>query len=75
MEHHPINVERRESGLTYTNVVLLRGCGKRLDVEPFDSRYQLNSFMIAPTAIIRGIGGFVLTVALIRGIEFLYQGF
>ncbi|MEM7659794.1 MAG: hypothetical protein AAF399_27015 [Bacteroidota bacterium] len=25
--------------------------------------------------IIRGIGGFVLTVALIRGIEFLYQGF
>lgn len=56
LRNHPINIERKEKGLTYTNVVLLRGCGKRFACPTFEEMHGLKPFMIAPTAIIKGIG-------------------
>lgn len=56
LNKHPINVERKEKGLPYTNMVTLRGCGQRLKVESFQDKFGLRPFMIAPTAIIRGVG-------------------
>jgi 2,3-diphosphopglycerate-independent phosphoglycerate mutase len=53
---HPINKARKEQGLTYTNMVTLRGAGKRIDAQPFVEKHGLKPFMIAPTAIIRGVG-------------------
>lgn len=53
---HPLIIDRREQGLTYTNIVLLRGCGKRFKVPSFEQMHGLKSFMIAPTAIIKGVG-------------------
>ena len=42
--------------MPYTNFITLRGCGQRLEVESFEQKHGLRSFMIAPTAIIRGVG-------------------
>ena len=53
---HPINVDRRAKGLTYANMVTLRGAGKKLDIPTFESLHELKPFVIAPTAIIRGVG-------------------
>ncbi|KAL6045323.1 Metalloenzyme domain-containing protein [Balamuthia mandrillaris] len=53
---HPLNIERQQKGLSVANVILLRGCGVRQDVEPFEKRHGLKPFMIAPTCIIRGLG-------------------
>jgi 2,3-bisphosphoglycerate-independent phosphoglycerate mutase len=47
---------RKASGKTYPNLITLRGAGKRLDVPSFYQTHNLKSFMIAPTAIIRGVG-------------------
>ena len=48
--------ERREAGLTYPNLVLLRGASQTISVESFYERHGLRAFMVAPTAIIRGVG-------------------
>ncbi|GAM26748.1 hypothetical protein SAMD00019534_099230 [Acytostelium subglobosum LB1] len=56
LEHHPINVERAEQNLPQANVVLLRGCGVRAQVPTFAEKYNMKSFMIAPTCIIAGLG-------------------
>ena len=54
---HPLNLERRRAGRPPANVVLLRGCGKRLDAPAFaDTHGGLRACMIAPTKIIAGIG-------------------
>jgi 2,3-diphosphopglycerate-independent phosphoglycerate mutase len=53
---HPINDERRRIGKAEANVVLLRGCGVMIDVEPFSKYHHMKSFMVAPTAIIAGLG-------------------
>eukprot|EP00826_Nyctotherus_ovalis_P004929 TRINITY_DN11097_c0_g1_i1.p1 TRINITY_DN11097_c0_g1~~TRINITY_DN11097_c0_g1_i1.p1 ORF type:complete len:469 (+),score=131.99 TRINITY_DN11097_c0_g1_i1:112-1518(+) len=53
---HPINVKRKAEGKAYTNVVLLRGCGARLKVEGLKEKQGMKGFMIAPTAVIAGIG-------------------
>ena len=60
---HPINIERKEQGLPYTNFVTLRGAGITIDEPNFEQKHGLKPFMIAPTAIIRGVGktfGFTL---------------
>jgi len=36
--------------------VLLRGAGMKINVEPFDKVHGLKAFMVAPTAIINGLG-------------------
>ncbi len=53
---HPANLARQKAGLPFTNVVLLRGCGSRLHVDSLESRQHMKGFMVAPTAVIAGIG-------------------
>ncbi|KAL0490721.1 2,3-bisphosphoglycerate-independent phosphoglycerate mutase [Acrasis kona] len=53
---HPINDERRRIHKQEANIVLLRGCGVMIDVPTFDIYHNLRSFMVAPTAIIAGLG-------------------
>jgi 2,3-diphosphopglycerate-independent phosphoglycerate mutase len=56
LTEHPINKERLAQGKEQANVILLRGPGMRLNVPPFDARHNVKAFMIAPTAIIAGLG-------------------
>ena len=56
LENHPINKQRREQGKEPANVILLRGPGMRLNVTPFDKLHNIRAFLIAPTAIIAGLG-------------------
>lgn len=56
LSNHPINQERKKIGKPVANIVLLRGCGIRINVPPFEELHQMKAFMIAPTCIIRGIG-------------------
>jgi len=56
LQNHPINIERVKNGKFPANTLLLRGCGVRLKVPSFAEKYNLKSFVIAPTAIIKGIG-------------------
>ena len=70
LSKHPINIEREKKGLRTGNIVLLRGCGSRLsttllkihplsfflEVDSFEKVHGLKGFMIAPTAIISGLG-------------------
>lgn len=56
LSQHPINQKRKEEGKELANVILLRGPGMRLNVETFEQRHGIKSFLIAPTAIIAGLG-------------------
>ena len=42
--------------MPYANMVTLRGAGIAIDEPSFHQRHGLKPFMIAPTAIIRGVG-------------------
>ncbi|KAG0478114.1 hypothetical protein HPP92_012833 [Vanilla planifolia] len=53
---HPINVKRAAEGKNIANVVLLRGCGIRIEVNPFEKKHGLLPCMVAPTKIIAGLG-------------------
>eukprot|EP00871_Galdieria_phlegrea_P003038 jgi/Galph1/3735/GphlegSOOS_G2378.1 len=55
LEKHPMTIERKKRGLAYTNVVLFRGCGRRLQVPSFYDKHQMKAFVIAPTKIIAGL--------------------
>eukprot|EP00351_Strombidinopsis_sp_SopsisLIS2011_P002802 CAMPEP_0116883516 /NCGR_PEP_ID=MMETSP0463-20121206/16036_1 /TAXON_ID=181622 /ORGANISM="Strombidinopsis sp, Strain SopsisLIS2011" /LENGTH=206 /DNA_ID=CAMNT_0004538355 /DNA_START=356 /DNA_END=976 /DNA_ORIENTATION=- len=56
LSEHPINIKRKEEGKSYSNFVTLRGASKRISSQSFIEKHDLKAFMIAPTAIIRGIG-------------------
>jgi 2,3-diphosphopglycerate-independent phosphoglycerate mutase len=56
LTEHPINQDRIAHGKEPANVILLRGPGMRLNVETFDQRHNIKAFLIAPTAIIAGLG-------------------
>ncbi|EGR27567.1 hypothetical protein IMG5_194300 [Ichthyophthirius multifiliis] len=56
LENHPLNKERAKKGLVKANIVLLRGAGMKLKVETFEDKHKIKPFMIAPTAIINGLG-------------------
>ncbi|KRX10254.1 Alkaline-phosphatase-like, core domain [Pseudocohnilembus persalinus] len=56
LEKQEINLKRKEENKLTANLVLLRGCGERLDVPTFEEVHKLKGVMIAPTAIIRGLG-------------------
>ena len=43
-------------GLLPANILTLRGAGQRLEVTPFKDKFNLDGFMVAPTAIIKGVG-------------------
>ncbi|KAJ4974990.1 hypothetical protein NE237_008164 [Protea cynaroides] len=53
---HPLNAKRAAEGKNVANVVLLRGCGIRLEVPPFEKKHGLWPCMVAPTKIIAGLG-------------------
>lgn len=53
---HPLNAKRAADGKNIANVVLLRGCGIRIEVPPFEKKYGLWPCMVAPTKIIAGLG-------------------
>lgn len=53
---HPINVKRTAEGKNIANVVLLRGCGIRIEVPAFSDKHGLSPCMVAPTKIIAGLG-------------------
>ncbi|KAI4352306.1 hypothetical protein L6164_006570 [Bauhinia variegata] len=52
----PVNVKRVTEGKNIANVVLLRGCGIRIEVPPFINKHDLWPCMVAPTKIIAGLG-------------------
>ena len=54
---HPINQSRAREGKNIANVVLLRGCGVRLDAPSFADRHGgISAAILAPTKCILGIG-------------------
>ncbi|KAI4339627.1 hypothetical protein MLD38_024545 [Melastoma candidum] len=53
---HPLNAKRLAQGKNIANVVLLRGCGIRIEVPPFVEKHGLWPCMVAPTKIIAGLG-------------------
>lgn len=53
---HPLNAQRMAQGKNVANVVLLRGCGIRIEVPPFEKKHDLWPCMVAPTKIIAGLG-------------------
>ncbi|KAJ7517027.1 hypothetical protein O6H91_21G009000 [Diphasiastrum complanatum] len=53
---HPLNVRRLADGKNVANVVLLRGCGIRIEVPTFFEKHGLRPCMVAPTKIIAGLG-------------------
>ncbi|KAK1273939.1 hypothetical protein QJS04_geneDACA016435 [Acorus gramineus] len=53
---HPINLKRATEGKNIANVVLLRGCGIRIEVPAFEKQHGFWPCMVAPTKIIAGLG-------------------
>ncbi|RID59860.1 hypothetical protein BRARA_F03057 [Brassica rapa] len=53
---HPVNAKRLAQGKNIANLVLLRGCGIRIEVPPFEEKHGLWPCMVAPTKIIAGLG-------------------
>ncbi|KAL9686049.1 hypothetical protein QQ045_023504 [Rhodiola kirilowii] len=53
---HPLNAKRTAEGKNIANIVLLRGCGIRIEVPPFREKHGLSPCMVAPTKIIAGLG-------------------
>jgi len=53
---HPLNEKRASQGKSVANVVLLRGCGIRIEVPTFQQKHGLWPCMVAPTKIIAGLG-------------------
>lgn len=53
---HLLNKKRAEEGKNIANVVLLRGCGIRIEVPGFEKTHGLCPCMVAPTKIIAGLG-------------------
>ncbi|KAJ0253980.1 Metalloenzyme domain-containing protein [Hirschfeldia incana] len=53
---HPVNAKRLSEGKNIANLVLLRGCGIRIEVPPFEEKHGLWPCMVAPTKIIAGLG-------------------
>ncbi|KVI08991.1 uncharacterized protein LOC112502767 [Cynara cardunculus var. scolymus] len=53
---HPLNEKRAAEGKNIANIVLLRGCGIRIEVPSFEKNHGLRPCMVAPTKIIAGLG-------------------
>ncbi|XP_047944823.1 probable 2,3-bisphosphoglycerate-independent phosphoglycerate mutase [Salvia hispanica] len=54
--NHPVNARRVAEGKNIANLVLLRGCGIRIEVPSFEKLHGLWPCMVAPTKIIAGLG-------------------
>jgi len=75
LEGHPVNQQRRTNGLSPANMVLLRGCGTRINVASFEQLHGLKGCLVAPTKIIAGAcggwGEIEELLSLCRGIGFM----
>lgn len=60
LENHPINAQRRAEGKNPANVVLLRGCGSRINVDSFEQLHGMKACLVAPTKIIAGMSLFMM---------------
>jgi 2,3-bisphosphoglycerate-independent phosphoglycerate mutase len=54
LSQEPLNLEREKQGLPTANIVILRGCGVKIKLDPFLERHGLNGFAICPTCILNG---------------------
>ncbi len=55
LSEHPLNKQREKDGLPQANVVLLRGCGIKMEAEPFNNLFGTKAVSICPTAILAGL--------------------
>ncbi len=51
-----INEERKKKGLLPANMILIRGAGKMIEVEPIEKKYRIKSAIVSGVAIVRGVG-------------------
>ena len=59
LDDHPVNDERRENGEFPANIVLPRGAGTAVDLEPFEERYGVKGAMIVEVDLVRGVGEYL----------------
>ncbi len=65
LEDHPLNEERRNNDLLPANIILPRGAGTAVDLEPFKERYGISGAMIVEVDLVRGVGEY-LDMSVIR---------
>ncbi|MEA3399735.1 MAG: 2,3-bisphosphoglycerate-independent phosphoglycerate mutase [Armatimonadota bacterium] len=59
LQDHPINQERREEGKLPANIILPRGAGTAVKLEPLSKRYGLSAAMIVEVDLVRGLGEYL----------------
>ncbi len=59
LENHPVNQARREAGKLPANIVLPRGVGTAVHLQPIEERYGLHSAMIVEVDLVRGLGHYL----------------
>ncbi len=52
---HRVNLQRDKDGEPKANAVLLRGCGRAIELPPFQKKYGLRGGCMASVAIVKGI--------------------
>jgi len=55
LELDPINKQRAEQNLPTANIVLLRGCGIKINLQPFEERHGMKGWATCPTCILNGL--------------------
>ena len=56
LREHPVNLERRRSGLKEANSIWLWGQGKAPEIPPFNEKYGLEGGVISAVDLLKGIG-------------------
>ncbi|MFO7947632.1 MAG: 2,3-bisphosphoglycerate-independent phosphoglycerate mutase, partial [Armatimonadota bacterium] len=59
LDDAPLNEERRAEGKHPANIVLPRGAGTAVDLEPFEKRYEIPGAMIVEVDLVRGLGEYL----------------
>ncbi len=59
LEGHEVNAKRRAAGEFPANIVLPRGAGTAVDLQPFEERYGLRGAMIVEVDLVRGLGEYL----------------
>ncbi len=59
LDDHPVNEQRREAGEPPANIVLPRGAGTAVDLQPLHERYGLSAAMIVEVDLVRGLGQYL----------------
>ncbi|MBX7076112.1 MAG: 2,3-bisphosphoglycerate-independent phosphoglycerate mutase [Methanobacteriaceae archaeon] len=58
IKDHPVNLKRIKENEPPANIIIPRGAGAVPEVEPINTKYEVNSACIAETGLIMGIGRF-----------------